>query len=41
MSVILREVADRVALEEGIVIPDTVPAELERGVQGAEYALAR
>lgn len=41
MSVILREVADRVALEEGIVIPDTVPAELERGVQDAEYALAR
>lgn len=41
MSVILREVADRVALEEGIVIPDTVPAELERGVHGAEYALAR
>lgn len=41
MSVILREVADRVALEEGIVIPDTVPAELERDVQGAEYALAR
>ncbi|MBU4334935.1 MAG: helix-turn-helix domain-containing protein [Actinobacteria bacterium] len=28
MSVILREVSDRVAIAEGLVIPDTVPAEL-------------
>ncbi|MBU4214316.1 MAG: helix-turn-helix domain-containing protein [Actinobacteria bacterium] len=28
MSVILREVSDRVAVAEGLVIPDTVPAEL-------------
>jgi hypothetical protein len=26
--VILREVSDRVAVAEGLVIPDTVPAEL-------------
>lgn len=28
MSVILREVSDRVAVAEGLVIPDTVPADL-------------
>lgn len=27
MSVILREVSDRVAIAEGLVVPDTVPAE--------------
>lgn len=29
MSIILRSVADRVAVHEGIVVPDTVPADLE------------
>lgn len=29
MSIILREVAERVAVHEGIVVPDTVPVELE------------
>jgi len=28
ISVVMREVADRLALSEGITIPDTVPAEL-------------
>ena len=28
LSVILREVSDRVAIAEGLVIPDTVPADL-------------
>jgi transcriptional regulator with XRE-family HTH domain len=28
MSVILRDVSDRVAVAEGLVVPDTVPAEL-------------
>lgn len=28
LSVVLREVSDRVALAEGVTVPDTVPAEL-------------
>jgi len=32
MSMILREVSDRVAVTEGLSIPDTVPAELERAL---------
>lgn len=28
MSVILREVSDRVAVAEGLVVPDTIPVEL-------------
>jgi transcriptional regulator with XRE-family HTH domain len=32
MSGVLREVSDRVAVAEGLAIPDTVPAELERSV---------
>ncbi|MCL2849998.1 MAG: helix-turn-helix domain-containing protein [Micrococcales bacterium] len=32
MSVILREVSDRVAVAEGIVVPDTIPVELARAV---------
>ncbi len=32
MSGVLREVSDRVAEAEGLAIPDTVPAELERSV---------
>lgn len=29
MSVVLRMVADRIAVAEGLTVPDTVPAELE------------
>ncbi len=32
MSLVLREVSDRVAVAEGMAIPDTVPADLERSV---------
>ena len=32
LSVVLREVTDRVALTEGIAIPDTIPAEISAGV---------
>ncbi|MCV2396146.1 helix-turn-helix transcriptional regulator [Actinotalea sp. M2MS4P-6] len=30
LSIVLRDVSDRVAVAEGISIPDTVPADLER-----------
>jgi len=33
--VVLREVSDRIALAEGVTIPDTVPDELIRQQQGA------
>ncbi len=33
MSVILREVSDRVAVAEGLTIPDTVPADLAASVR--------
>lgn len=33
MSVVLREVSDRVAVAEGLTIPDTVPAELAASVR--------
>ncbi len=32
LSIVLREVSDRVAVAEGMRIPDTVPAELERSI---------
>ena len=32
LSIVLREVGDRVAITENIVIPDTVPADLYEGV---------
>lgn len=32
LSIVLRDVSDRVAVAEGIAIPDTVPADLERSV---------
>ena len=35
LSVVLREVSDRIALAEGVTIPDTVPDELIRQQQGA------
>lgn len=31
LSTVLREVSDRVAVAEGLTVPDTVPAELESG----------
>ena len=38
ISVVMREVADRLALSEGITIPDTVPAELMVHY-GAEFGI--
>src|SRR3954463_4613074 len=35
MSLVLREVSDRVAVAEGLLIPDTVPADLAGSVAGA------
>jgi len=35
MSLVLREVSDRVAVAEGLLIPDTVPADLAASVAGA------
>ncbi|MDO8107383.1 helix-turn-helix transcriptional regulator [Isoptericola sp. b441] len=32
MSLVLRDVSDRIAVAEGVAIPDTVPADLERSV---------
>ncbi len=32
LSVVLREVSERVAVAEGIVVPDTVPADLVEGL---------
>jgi hypothetical protein len=34
MSVVLRQVSDRVAVAEGVTIPDTVPPELSEGLVG-------
>ena len=34
MSVVLREVSDRIAVAEGLLIPDTVPAELTASLGG-------
>ncbi len=34
LSVVLREVSDRVAVTEGVAVPDTVPPELARSVGG-------
>ena len=42
MSLVLREVSDRVAVAEGLLIPDTVPADLAASVAGAtEFGWAR
>src|SRR6218665_266277 len=35
MSLVLREVSDRVAVAEGLMIPDTVPADLAASLAGA------
>ena len=34
LSVVLREVSDRIALTEGVAVPDTVPPELTRSLGG-------
>lgn len=34
LSVVLREVSDRIALAEGVAVPDTVPPELAAQVRG-------
>ncbi len=34
MSVVLREVSDRIAVAEGLVVPDTIPADLAAAVRG-------
>lgn len=34
LSVVLREVSDRIAVSEGVTIPDTVPPELAAEVHG-------
>ena len=39
MSVVLREVSDRVAMAEGLFVPDTVPAELANAVARRPAAL--
>ena len=33
LSVVLREVSERVAVAEGVVVPDTVPADLADGLR--------
>lgn len=34
MSLVLREVSDRIAVAEGLLVPDTVPADLAAAVDG-------
>lgn len=41
LSMLLREVADRIALAEGVDIPDTVPAELSERVLAREQLVGR
>lgn len=38
VSLILREVSDRLALIEGVIIPDSVPDTLVSGVSGKRFA---
>lgn len=38
MSLMLREVSDRIALQEGVHIPDTVPADLESSFAAEELS---
>ncbi len=39
LSIILREVAERVAVHEGVIVPDTVPADLALEADRAESPL--
>lgn len=34
LSLVLREVSDRIAVTEGVAVPDTVPAELSDSLRG-------
>jgi len=36
MSTVLRRVSDRIAVAEGVVVPDTVPAELASSIRRAD-----
>lgn len=38
VSLILREVSDRLALTEGVVIPDSIPETMVSGVSGKKFA---
>ncbi|WP_211373786.1 helix-turn-helix domain-containing protein [Cellulomonas fimi] len=39
LSLVLREVSDRVAVAEGLLIPDTVPVELTASLRGPDEGL--
>lgn len=41
LSYVLREVSDRIALAEGVVVPDTVPESLARDAGGTELVGTR
>jgi transcriptional regulator with XRE-family HTH domain len=41
LSLVLREVSDRIAVAEGLSIPDTVPAELAASLRATDQALGR
>lgn len=41
MSVVLREVSDRIAVAEGLLIPDTVPADLASALGSQDSAWYR
>jgi transcriptional regulator with XRE-family HTH domain len=38
LSIVLREVSDRVAVAEGLMIPDTVPIELSASLRASAHA---
>ena len=40
LSTVLREVSDRVAIAEGVVVPDTVPADLADGLRNGLVSAA-
>jgi transcriptional regulator with XRE-family HTH domain len=37
MSLVLREVSDRIAVAEGLTVPDTIPADLVSGVMSPDW----
>jgi hypothetical protein len=41
MSLVLREVSDRIAVAEGLLIPDTVPVDLASALAGQDGGWAR
>lgn len=38
LSIVLREVSDRVAVAEGLTIPDTIPIELSASLRGSAHS---